>query len=595
MKILNHLYVLLAMCLTIGLLSVLQAKDEPPPIPDQDRIFSAVITSIEQKLSVEKEYQVNFTLWAQTKDFYDYTDLTEKDISITDGNPIEKFEFNPVKAPQDSWNWVILLDVSKSMKVGDKIVKAKAAVSNFIDKKGVNDQVLIMTFHDNTEPVVGFTNDEKELVDKLGPINVNVNSRKTKLYDAIVDSANRFDRIKSPNRAVIVITDGVDIGSTTSFFVCCAPHMKKDIKIYTFPIGKGADKEKLKAFSDATGGRMYSDDPEKLSSEMQRLLDKSTGEYNISYKIPTNTIFPQGAKEPAAGFKEDSTRAVLLTVTDRSGAKRTLTNSYSVKQLPELPGEKNHKDGINWALVIGISVLVLGLIFAFYFLFRRRKHPRIERSSDQPSITKPDQYVFTPEPQLEEETEVAPRPSYPITPEQPAPSPPIAPSPAPSGFPYEPKPAPTAQPWGFIEILEAPDNPDMKGKLIGLTKPEMVIGKGTVGVDITLPGLPDKDNPQHDKSTISHVHCNLKLSERRVVITDLGSTNGVFIAKERVGEWIEIPKDDPRMWDRIASNQPVIIVLADLIRLGRQKGYYIFRLRLPSDQIKVDETLIMNP
>lgn len=61
----------------------------------------------------------------------------------------------------------------------------------------------------------------------------------------------------------------------------------------------------------------------------------------------------------------------------------------------------------------------------------------------------------------------------------------------------------------------------MKGRIFPVTKPEVVIGR--VGTDVVI-----------DDHQVSGKHCALEVRGTSAVLTDLGSTNGIFVGEEPV-------------------------------------------------------------
>jgi predicted Zn finger-like uncharacterized protein len=60
-----------------------------------------------------------------------------------------------------------------------------------------------------------------------------------------------------------------------------------------------------------------------------------------------------------------------------------------------------------------------------------------------------------------------------------------------------------------------------KGKVYQVTKPRMVLGRS--GTDIVV-----------DDSEVSRQHCALEVHGARVLVVDLGSTNGTFVGGQRI-------------------------------------------------------------
>ncbi len=106
----------------------------------------------------------------------------------------------------------LALDISRSM--DNKIRQVGAALSHFIDLLEPADEILVITFNDRVQVVQDFTSDRDQLarvLDVLEP------SGGTALYDAAYTAIEKVAALPAESKAVVLVTDGVDTASATSF------------------------------------------------------------------------------------------------------------------------------------------------------------------------------------------------------------------------------------------------------------------------------------------------------------------------------------------------------------------------------------------
>ena len=108
----------------------------------------------------------------------------------------------------------ILLDISGSMAVGGNIDRARHAVAvamGMLDAR--DDEAALFTFDARLQEVVSFTKD----LDAVGRVSLEGRPwGMTSLYDAIAAAAGHVAERGNRHRALLVITDGVDTGSSMS-------------------------------------------------------------------------------------------------------------------------------------------------------------------------------------------------------------------------------------------------------------------------------------------------------------------------------------------------------------------------------------------
>jgi Ca-activated chloride channel family protein len=136
--------------------------------------------------------------------------LARSDFHIwVDGEPVALEAFD--KSDRAPVSFAILLDVSGSMKIADKLEHAKDAIRHLIRLRKPGDDFALYTFSDEQVRVVAdSSSDPAPLLRQLfflKPLG------RTALYDAVVQTANELLAGKNLKKAILLFTDGVDNAS----------------------------------------------------------------------------------------------------------------------------------------------------------------------------------------------------------------------------------------------------------------------------------------------------------------------------------------------------------------------------------------------
>ena len=106
----------------------------------------------------------------------------------------------------------VLLDTSGSME--RKIDTATEAVERFLRQIHQDDEIFLITFNDRARLIQDFTDDRGRLANALRRVRVGGG---TALYDALALGIDHIRDGKHDKKAILLISDGEDTASTTSF------------------------------------------------------------------------------------------------------------------------------------------------------------------------------------------------------------------------------------------------------------------------------------------------------------------------------------------------------------------------------------------
>jgi tight adherence protein B len=106
----------------------------------------------------------------------------------------------------------------------------------------------------------------------------------TALYDAVVSSVARLERMSSGTRILVLLTDGRDVGSNASVSRAISAAQRGGVLIYPIAAGPRADKEILATLASETGGRLFdANDVSQLDAIYAALGRELARTWQISY------------------------------------------------------------------------------------------------------------------------------------------------------------------------------------------------------------------------------------------------------------------------------------------------------------------------
>jgi VWFA-related protein len=227
-------------------------------------------------------------------------DLAQKDFTIYENN--EKRTVTYFKHDFDApLSLTVLLDVSGSMAVLNKLEEAKVGLRNLITTLlSPRDEVSLLIFADGqVEVAAPFSTDKTEFLRVLDKTQA---YGQTALNDAVAVSPEFANRGHNEKRALLLITDGVENDSRVSPEEALEIARRVDVPIYTIgykiPLseqllkilrkGQGVTSagivETLEKFSRATGGKaFFANQPEEMLAALRELKKEQSHQYLIGY------------------------------------------------------------------------------------------------------------------------------------------------------------------------------------------------------------------------------------------------------------------------------------------------------------------------
>lgn len=263
---------------------------EPQPTPPDQNDIPVQGVENEKPINVTQDL---VTLTLTVTDYYGryVTGLTEDAFTVYDEKEKQDITFfSDTDAPVSIG---ILFDVSGSM-TGDKIAKARNALSRFINTSHPRDEYFLIAFNKRAQLLMDRTRDGEALLNKLTLVEPKNN---TALYDACYLGVERVSRGTHQKKAMLIISDGQDNASRYSFKEVRRLMKESDVVIYSVGILGGQDNASLLGIqgqsyldelANVTGGKsFYPNSAVEMDEIFERIALELRHQYSIGY-VPTN-------------------------------------------------------------------------------------------------------------------------------------------------------------------------------------------------------------------------------------------------------------------------------------------------------------------
>lgn len=309
----------LAMVIFASALAAAAQQPEPTP-PDQDPA-----TPVRIKTDL-------VTLTLTVTDLYGryVMGLGKKDFTVFDSNKEQEITFfSDTDAPVSLG---VLFDVSGSMS-GEKIQKARKALSRFINTSHPNDEYFLIAFNSRAQLLLDRTRDGDAVLQKLTLVNPRQN---TALYDAVYLGIERVTRGSHQKRALLIISDGQDNASRYNFGEVRRLMKESDVITYAVGILDAGDTSNqigmqgqafLDELTSVTGGKSFYPSSD---IEMDEIFDRISIELRHQYSVGyTPKDFQPDGKWRKVKVKVKPPRGLpRLTVRSREGYYATPSSDF---------------------------------------------------------------------------------------------------------------------------------------------------------------------------------------------------------------------------------------------------------------------------
>jgi VWFA-related protein len=184
----------------------------------------------------------------------------------------------------------LVIDNSGSMR--PKVGEVMAATLAFARASHPEDELLVIEFNDDVRDALGgrwlTAGDAGDLEAALRSLRPD---GQTALYNALIDGLDHLERATRARRVMVLISDGGDNASTTTFDEVLARARRSDVTIYTIGLFDEGSRDNnpgmLKRLAEATGGeRFLPKSPGYLLQACQRIAHEIRMSYTLGY-VPT--------------------------------------------------------------------------------------------------------------------------------------------------------------------------------------------------------------------------------------------------------------------------------------------------------------------
>jgi Ca-activated chloride channel family protein len=183
----------------------------------------------------------------------------------------------------------VVFDVSGSMG-GDKISRAREALSKFVDTSHARDEYFLIGFNNRAQLLLDHTRDSDALMQKLTFIQTH---GQTALYDATYLGVERVTRGVHPKRAILLISDGQDNSSRYTFTELKRLLKESDVIIYAIGIVNSSDDSQLgsggrailEELAGVSGGKaFFPSTSAEMNDTFERIALELRTQYSIGYR-----------------------------------------------------------------------------------------------------------------------------------------------------------------------------------------------------------------------------------------------------------------------------------------------------------------------
>lgn len=184
----------------------------------------------------------------------------------------------------------IVFDLSGSMS-GDKISRARQALSRFIETSHNSDEYFLIGFNSRAQLLMERTRNGDAVLDKLTFVQT---KGQTALYDACYLGVEKVQRGAHPKRAIILISDGQDNNSRYNFNEVRKLLKESDVVLYGIGILGGSDpgsnegmlgQSILDELSSVSGGKaFFPNSAAEMDEIFERIALELRHQYSIGYK-----------------------------------------------------------------------------------------------------------------------------------------------------------------------------------------------------------------------------------------------------------------------------------------------------------------------
>lgn len=275
---------------------------------------------------------------------------------------------------------MLVLDTSLSMGMGTRLDDAIAASLKLIDHARPGDRIGLTTFGGDAKVILSPTSKLSKVRSALADVKL---ADRTTMFDAVSISARKFDKKSRNNRAIVLLSDGKDVGSVETLNEAAGEALKARAPIFAVAIREKAGDEPndLAQLGNGSGGSIVtvvgSDGLDEVFADLgRRILQPYWVEYKSNAPKGRELVFGISPSTSSSDIPVKRTFRGVPSLTLSGAEQADLVEAKPAKPLVPMPG------GLAGVLVASIPFSLLILSFIWLMLQRRTKPDvvaRIER------------------------------------------------------------------------------------------------------------------------------------------------------------------------------------------------------------------------
>jgi tight adherence protein B len=199
------------------------------------------------------------------------------------GTPVKNATVAPVGASGIRFGAVLAIDSSLSMK-GKPFAAALAAARAFVAKRAPNELVGVLTFNSNTKILQPLTTSSSALKGTLATTPRLAYG--THIFDALERALTALERGKVSAGSIILLSDGADVGSTTTLNAAIDRATRDRVRVFTVGFRSNVyEALPLNRLASATGGSFtLATSTARLAQIYAELSGQLASEYLLQYR-----------------------------------------------------------------------------------------------------------------------------------------------------------------------------------------------------------------------------------------------------------------------------------------------------------------------
>jgi VWFA-related protein len=271
----------------------------------------------------------------------------------------------------------LVIDKSSSMRAESKLIGAKNASGAFVRLMRAQDSCSLFAFDGKSQKIQGLTQDTNLLIQQIDSIQA---GGSTACFDGIYHALESLE-VETGIKAVLVLTDGGDTGSSHSLEETIKFAQKTNIPVYTVGLGsrnttlntdQGIYEPYLKAIANGTGGEyFYTPSADELTELYRKISNQLQFGYGLIYQSPTP-------------IKDGTERHIAVSVSHAGSVKKTTGVYY-------LPGVTIPQSSVKLFIALLVPLLLLlflPLVFGFLRKAATQKPPPVQ-APPAPAVSPP--------------------------------------------------------------------------------------------------------------------------------------------------------------------------------------------------------------